>query len=106
MDKASVSVVIPRFKILHFRNGRRIGESRYGYAKCLAHYNRRGKPVGKTLRSFFGEPNHYDIQNRCTGYSRKGRLGIILHYDNRGNLIGQTRPILGLLLLHRKIEMR
>lgn len=91
------SLRLPFGMYVHYAKGRRIGESRPAYNKGLVHYNRRRKLVSKTIRSFFGEPNHYDPQGRCTGYSRRTSLGAIIHYDRNGKVIGHSRSILGIL---------
>ena len=93
------SLRLPFGIYVHYASGRKIGESRPAYSKGLVHYNRRRKLVSKTMRSFFGEPNHYDPQGRCTGYSRRTSLGAITHYDRNGKIIGHSRSFFGILYL-------
>ena len=78
-----------------------IGESRPACVKGLAHYDRRNRSLGKSIRNFFGELNHYDIHGYCTGYSRKGGMGVTFHYSSRGKKIRCTYSILGLIYVHR-----
>ena len=88
--RSYISLCLPFGAYIHFAGIRRIGESRPCYDKGLAHYNRRGKQIGKTMRSFFGEPNHYDAQGRCTGYSRSVGILKVAHYSRAGECIGCT----------------
>ena len=101
MINATWSVRIPKWKTIHFRRGRMIGESRPACFKGLAHYDRRNRSIGKSIRNFFGELNHYDNTGKCTGYSRRAGLGVTSHYSNRGKEIGCTYCLLGLIYVHR-----
>lgn len=96
-----LSLRLPFGMYVHYAGGRKIGESRPAYDKGLVHYNRRRKLTVKTVRSFFGEPNHYDSQGKCVGYSRCGGLGKIVHYDRNGDEIGYTYHFLHLVYFHR-----
>lgn len=98
------SLCLPFGIYVHYAKGRKIGESRPAYSKGLVHYNRRKKLVVKTVRSFFGEPNHYDKQGNCVGYSRHCGLSKIAHFDRNGNKIGYTHHILCLLYFHYMLE--
>lgn len=97
--KSFFSLRLPFGMYVHYAGGRRIGESRPSYCKGLVHYNCKRKLIGKTVHSFFGEPNHYDLQGRCTGYSRKTGFSKIAHFDRNGAVVGCTYMILGFLLL-------
>ena len=97
MIRATYSIKIPYWKIIHFRKGRKVGESRPACFKGLAHYDRRNRSIGKSIRNLFGELNHYDNTGKCTGYSRRAGL----HYSNRGKEIGGTYCLLGLIYVHR-----
>lgn len=99
--KRCFSIRLPFGMFVHYAGGRKIGESRPAYDKGLIHYNRRRKLVSKTIRSFFGEPNHYDLQGRCTGYSRRTGLGGFTHYDREGKVIGHSTSFFGMLYLTR-----
>lgn len=98
------SLRLPFGMYVHYASGRKIGESRSAYSKGLVHYNRRKKLVVKTVRSFFGEPNHYDKQGNCIGYSRCCGLSKIVHFDRNGNKIGYTHHFLCLLYFHCMLE--
>lgn len=100
MIRATYSIKIPYWKIIHFRSGRKVGESRPACFKGLAHYDRRNRPIGKSIRNFFGELNHYDNSGNCTGYSRRGGIGVTLHYSSRGKKSGCTYCFLGLIYIH------
>ena len=101
MIRATNSIKIPYWKIIHFRKGRKVGESRPVCFKGLAHYDRRNRSIGKSIRNLFGELNHYDNTGKCTGYSRRAGLGVTLHYSSRGKEIGCTYCLLGLIYVHR-----
>lgn len=73
--KRFFSLRLPFGIYVHYAKGRKIGQSRSACDKGFAHYNRRRRLVSKTIRSFFGEPNHYDPEWRCIGYSRRTGLG-------------------------------
>ena len=94
-----LSLRLPFGMYVHYAGGRKTGESGPAYNKGLLHYNRRRKLTIKTIRSFFGEPNHYDLQGHCVGYSRRTGFGVITHYDRHGKVIGHSRSILGILYL-------
>lgn len=98
------SLRLPFGMYVHYAKGRKIGESRPAYDKGLVHYNRRKKLVVKTVRSFFGEPNHYDQQGNCIGYSRGRGLSKIVHFDRNGNKIGYTRRVLCVFYFHYILE--
>lgn len=100
MKKMCFSIKIPWWKIIHFEAGKKVGESRPACFKGLAHYDRRGRSTGKSIRNLVGELNHYDCRGRCVGYSRRSGLGGITHFSNRGRVNGTTRSILGVLLVH------
>lgn len=104
----SYSIVIPFIKIVHYEGLHRVGESRFGANKLIAHYTRNGKPNGKTVRNFIGEPNHYDRRGHVVGYSRKVKRGKMAHYDRNGYLVGFSRRIFGLVWIHsgRKTRYR
>jgi len=95
------SLRLPWGMYLHYAKGRKILESIPGYSKGLVHYNRRRKPVGKMIRSFLGEPNHYDLQGHCVGYSRPAGRGKVMHYNQDGNCVGYTYSICKVLFVHR-----
>lgn len=95
-----LSLRLPFGIYVHYAGGRKIGESRPAYDKGLVHYNCRKKLIVKTVRSFFGEPNHYDSQGKCVGYSRCGSLAKIVHYDCNGDEIGYTYHFLHLVYFH------
>lgn len=98
------SLRLPFGMYVHYAKGRKIGESRPAYDKGLVHYNRRGKMIGKMVRSFFGEPNHYDLQRHCIGYSRRKGLSKIIHYGRDGGIIGHTYHLFHVLYFHRVPE--
>ena len=101
MIKATYSIKIPYWKIIHFNTGRKVGESRPACYKGLAHYDHRCRPTGKSIRNFMGELNHYDKAGGCTGYSRRGGLGTTIHYSSRGKKIGCTYCFLGIVFYHK-----
>ena len=70
----------------------------------LTHYDKQGRLISKTFRSFFGEPNHYDPHGRCIGYSRKQSAFRTNHYDRKGNLVGYSHHYLGFLLIHHMMD--
>ena len=70
----------------------------------LTHYDKQGRLISKTFRSFFGEPNHYDPHGRCIGYSRKQSAFRTNHYDRKGNLVGHSHHYLGFLLIHHMMD--
>ena len=72
-----------------------IGESRPACFKGLAHYDRRNRSLGKSIRNFFGELNHYDNHRNCTGYSRKGGMGV---NSSRGKKFGVHIAFWGLFM--------
>ncbi len=98
----SVSIVLPFVKIVHYKGFQKIGESRFGAYKWLAHYDRNGRSSGKTVKTTFGEPNHYDRRNKPVGYSRKRGRHTYLHFDCNGKLAGYSKRILGVIWVHRK----
>ena len=102
--KRFFSLRLPFGIYVHYAKGRKIGESRPAYSKGLVHCNRRKQIVVKTVRSFFGEPNHYDPQGRCVGYSRRTKLGRVTHYDRNGKIIGYSTSILGILYITRLLN--
>ena len=93
------SLRLPFGIYVHYASGRKIGESRPAYGKGLVHYNRRKKLIGKIVRNFFGEPNHYDLHGRCIGYSRKIGFAKVAHFDRNGIVIGYTYRIFGFLFI-------
>ena len=95
------SLRLPFGMYVHYARGRKVGVSKPAYDKGLVHYNHRRKLTGKMIRSFFGEPNHYDLQGHCTGYSRPGGLLKVLHYNRDGACIGYSYSLFGILFLHR-----
>ena len=98
------SLRLPFGMYVHYAKGRRIGESRPAYNKGLVHYNHRRKLIVKTIRSFFGEPNHYDSQGKCAGYSRGKGLSKIIHFDRNGNEVGYTQHFLHLVYFHHVLK--
>ena len=100
MKKMCFSIKIPFWKIIHFDEGKKVGESRPTCFKGFAHYDRYGRPTGKSVRNFIGELNHYDCNGRCTGYSRRSSFGEVKHFDGRGRVEGKTQVILGILFVH------
>lgn len=94
------SIVIPFIKIIHCNGFHKVGESRFGANKWIAHYTRSGKPNGKTILNFIGEPNHYDRRGYAAGYSRKVKQGKVAHYDRNGYLVGYSRCLFGLIWIH------
>lgn len=98
------SLHLPFGIYVHYAGGRKIGESRPAYDKGLVHYDRRGEMIGKMERSFFGEPNHYDLQRRCVGYSRCEGLCKIVHYDKDGGVVGCSCCLFYLFYFHRMSE--
>ena len=100
MIRATYSIKIPYWKIIHFRKGRKVGESRPTCFKGFAHYDRQNRPIGTSIRNFIGELNHYDNSGRCTGYSRRGGIGVTFHYGSRGKKLGYTFNALGIILIH------
>ena len=97
--KRFFSMRLPFGMYIHYARGGKIGESKPAYGKGLVHYNRRRKLVARTVRNFFGEPNHYDIQGGCAGYSRKGGQGKYVHFDRNGSVVGYTYAVLGILFV-------
>ena len=100
MSGKTFSIKIPFLKIVHFENGRRILDSRVACFKGFAHYDRRGRSVGKSIRNIVGDLIHYDSQGRCSGYSKRNGIGRITHFNNRGRSIGATRSVLGVFYIH------
>ena len=100
-SKNYISLRLPFGAYIHFAGFRKIGESWPCYDNGLLHYNRRGKQIGRTMRSFFGEPNHYDTQGHCTGYSRSVGILKVAHYNSTGECIGHTYCFLRVVLFHR-----
>ena len=94
------SIKIPYWKILHFDSWKIVSESRFGCFKGLAHYDRRGRFIGKSVRNLTGELNHYDYGGNCSGYSRKSGLLSITHFNSRGNVNGKTLNLCGILFFH------
>ena len=100
MKKMCFSIKIPFWKIIHFEAGKKAGESQLVAFKGLAHYDNRGRCLGKSIRNFVGELNHYDCRDRCIGYSRRSGFGEITHFNHRGRIKGKTASVLGILFLH------
>ena len=94
------SVKIPYWKIVHFEDGWKIGESHPACFKGLAHYDSVGRSIGNSVRNFVGELNHYDNKGRCTGYSRHSGIGRLTHFGNRGEIQGFSIMVLGILFIH------
>ena len=105
MMNPSFSIKIPYWKIVHFRAGKKVGESRPACFKGLAHYDRRNRPIGTSVRNFIGEPNHYNSAGNCVGYSRRDGLGRIDHYDQRGNYLGRSVVLLWLFVIHSSLPL-
>ena len=101
MSTRSFSVKIPFWKIVHFENGRRICDSRLACFKGFAHYDCRGRSLGKSIRNIVGDLIHYDIKGYCSGYSKREGVGKIVHFTNRGQPIGLTKSVLGIFYFHR-----
>ena len=101
MKTPTFSIRIPYWKTIHFAGGRKVGESRPTCFKGFAHYDRRYKSTGTSVRNFIGELNHYDNSGSCTGYSRRGGVGVTFHYSSRGKKIGYTYCFLGVIYIHR-----
>ena len=100
MKLPTFSIRVPYWKTIHFAEGRKVGESRPACFKGLAHYNRRGRSTGKSVRNFVGELNHYDCCENYAGYSRKTSFGKVSHYDSRGKCIGASINIAAIVFLH------
>lgn len=100
MSTRSFSVRIPFWKIMHFENGRKICDSKLACFRGFAHYDRRGRPAGKSVRNFVGDLIHYDVHGRCSGYSKRNGVGKTAHFTSRGRSLGLTRSFLGVLYIH------
>lgn len=97
----SCSLVIPMIEITHIDGFRICGVSKQCSRTVLIHYDRNGKPIGRTVRNGFGEPNHYGKRGEILGYSRNKSRSKIIHYDKKGKPIGYSRRVFGLLWIHR-----
>ena len=71
-----VSIVLPYVKIVHYRGFQKVGESKYCAYRWLAHYDRSRRSCGKTTKTIFGEPNHYDRNNTPT-FAARGTFEIL-----------------------------
>lgn len=94
------SLRLPFGRYIHYARGRKLGESRPAYAKGLIHYDPGKRLTGKMVRSFFGEPNHYDRQGKSVGYSRYESRNKLVHYDRQGCRIGYTYSIFRVFYVH------
>ena len=97
----SFSIKIPCWKILHFKSGKKVGESRPAWFKGLAHYDCNGKALGKSMRNLIGELIHYDTHGNMIGYCKHKKANMLIHYDMAGNEIAHTLRISGLVYFHR-----
>ena len=75
-------------------------ESRFACFKGLAHYDRHGRFIGKSIRNFIGELNHYDSRGKCTGYSRRSGYATVTHVSSRGIIEGKTFNLCGIVFFH------
>ena len=94
------SIKLPFGKIVHYKTGRRVGESRPACFKGLAHYDHRGRPTGKSIRNLVGDLNHYNCRGDCTGFSKRKGLCATEHFDPRGQLVGKTYSLVRIIFLH------
>ncbi|MBR4863281.1 MAG: hypothetical protein IKU07_01790 [Oscillospiraceae bacterium] len=95
------SLRFPSGTYVHYTGKRKIGESVPTFDnRGLVHYNWRRAVTGKMIRSFFGEPNHYDQEHRVVGYTRPDGLLKLRHYNKDGSCVGYTYSFFGIFLLH------
>lgn len=102
----NISFVLPGIKIIHFKGLRKIGESKIGAYKWLAHYNRNRRCIGRTIKTTFNEPNHYDRRNVPVGYSRKRGWRTYLHFDRSGKPVGYSKRLLGIVWIHHPVNKK
>lgn len=104
MGTVSISIKLPFWKILHFRNGKKIGESKVTCFKGLAHYDPFGKVVGKSIRNIMGDLNHYDCQGHSIGYSSKNGSQVITRYINPGHKKRISHRLFGIIYIHTETK--
>ena len=101
MNRYFITLRLPFGVYVHYGKGSKMGQSRPSFGNGLVHYDYRRRVKSKTVRTFTGEPNHYDTQGDCIGYSRCENLVKLIHYDCRGWRVGYTYRFLGLIFIHR-----
>lgn len=100
METVCLSIKLPFWKILHYRNGKKIGESKVTCFKGLAHYDSFGRVVGKSTRNIVGDFNHYDCHGHSIGYSSKNGSHVITRYINSGHKKRISHCLFGLIYIH------
>ena len=100
MNTMCISIKIPFWKILHYENGRKVGESKVACFKGLAHYDSCGRVIGKSLRNIVGDLNHYDYLGNSIGYSRKTGRRVVTRYINPKAKKRITHSFFGLIYIH------
>lgn len=103
MKTLSFSIRIPFWKVIHYRFGRKIGESKRSYNRGYVHTDHLGRVIGKSVRDFVGDLSHYDWKGRCIGFSKHIGLSKTAHFTSRGIFDGRTYSLLGIFFIHADI---